>query len=251
MPGTRLITTAVGAACAIGLAAAPGAMAQDPEWAYEGPNGPANWGSLSPAFAPCQDGLQQSPIDLVDPLRAPAAPIRTRYTPSPVTLEHNGETIEGVPERTQRLRVGAAHYGLAQFHFHAPSEHVINGRRAPLEIHFVHADAAGNRAVLGALVRRGQRNAAFARLAASFPRSEGAEREVEAPVDLDGLLPTGRTAYRYAGSLTTPPCSEGIQWMVLAEPVELSRRQIRQFRRIVDGNSRPTQPHNGRTITLG
>lgn len=165
-------------------------------------------------------------------------------------MEHNGHTVEGIPEEEQTLRIGAKAFELVQFHFHTPSEHAVTGRRYPLEVHFVHQAADGERAVFGVLVRRGDRNEAFADLG-RLPRSEGSETEVEEQVNLRGLMPRRLTAFRYAGSLTTPPCSEGIRWNVADSYVELSRRQIRRVRSIIGHSARPLQPHNGRALIVG
>lgn len=233
-------------ACAI---AAP-AAAQETEWDYEGERGPANWGSLDPAFSTCSTGTRQSPIRLGGADEADAERIRARYRPTRLAIENNGHTIEAVPEREQRLRIGPKRFTLAQFHFHTPSEHAVTGRRHPLEIHFVHQAADGERAVLGVFVRRGERNETFAELG-RLPRVEGAETEVEEPVNLRGLMPRRLTAFRYPGSLTTPPCSEGIRWNVAESPIELSRRQIRRVRSIIGHSARPLQPRNGRELIVG
>lgn len=239
------------ASLAAALAVAGSAVSQDPvEWSYEGRNGPEAWAGLSPAFAACGEGEAQSPIDLRGPRRRAAAPIVTDYVPSALTESNNGETIEVRSDRAQTLRVGGKAFGLVQFHFHAPSEHRVAGDGSPLEIHFVHQAADGERAVLGVLVEEGRRNRAFARVAASFPAQAGDSERVDVPVDLTRLLPASRRAYRYPGSLTTPPCSEGIRWMVLARPVTVSERQLDGLERIVEGNARPVQPRNGRPVVI-
>jgi carbonic anhydrase len=244
-------TLIAAAAVASSLAAAGTALSQDPvEWSYEGRTGPDYWAGLSPAFAACGEGALQSPIDLRDARRRQAARIETGYRRTALEETNNGETIEVAPERSQELRVGARRYGLLQFHFHAPAEHVVAGEQAPLEIHFVHQAADGERAVLGVLVEEGRRNRAFARVAAAFPDAAGEQSRVDAPVDLTALLPASRRAYRYPGSLTTPPCSEGIRWMVLARPITVSAAQLRALERIVEGNARPVQPRNGRRLVL-
>jgi carbonic anhydrase len=246
----RTLAAAAGTVAAT-LAVAATALSQDPpEWSYEGRTGPDNWAGLSPAFAACGEGNRQSPIDLREPRRAPAATIETDYARSTLEETNNGETIEVTSERAQTLRVGGKRYELLQFHFHAPAEHVVGGERAPLEIHFVHQAADGERAVLGVLVEEGRRNRAFGRVAAAFPDDAGDQDRVERPVDLTALLPASRRAYRYPGSLTTPPCSEGIRWMVVARPISISKRQLRRLERIVEGNARPVQPRNGRRPIL-
>jgi carbonic anhydrase len=135
-------------------------------------------------------------------------------------------------------------------HFHSPSEHLVAGAGSPLELHFVHQAADGERAVLGALVRIGRKNMQFERVLESFPHDAGQQARVQSPVDLRQLLPATTRAYRYSGSLTTPPCTEGIRWLVLATPVQISAHQLAELRATVEGNARPVQPRNGRPIVL-
>jgi carbonic anhydrase len=231
--------------------AAPAIGQTEVEFEYTGTRGPAFWGELSPAFASCSTGQRQSPIDLrrASPVRAER--IIARYRPTRLTLENNGHTVEAFPERRQTLQIGSKSFQLAQFHFHTPSEHAVTGRRYPLELHFVHQAKDGERTVLGVLVVRGARNEALAALG-RLPRREGREIDVEEKVDLRGLIPRQLTAYRYAGSLTTPPCSEGIRWNVATEHVALSRRQIARLRGLIAGSSaRPLQERNGRRLIVG
>ena len=246
----RLRTSTILGAVAALTFAAPAAAQESVEWSYEGPTGPANWGSLSPAFRTCGEGSRQSPIDLREPVRRPAELIRTAYTPSAVTQMNNGETVEVRSDLAQTLFVGDKPYSLVQFHFHSPAEHPVAGAVKPLEIHFVHQAADGERAVLGALVRAGRENAEFGLLAEAFPQLAGEVARVETPIDLQRLLPASRRAYRYPGSLTTPPCTEGIRWMVLAKPIQISEHQLEKLRETVEGNARPAQPLNGRPLIL-
>jgi carbonic anhydrase len=234
----------------IALVVAASAMAQEADWDYEGERGPANWAGLDPAFSTCSTGQRQSPIDLRGAERVEAERIRASYPSTRLTIENNGHTVEGSPEKEQTLRIGSKAFQLVQFHFHTPSEHAVTGRRYPLEIHFVHQAADGERAVFGVLVTRGDRNEAFAELG-RLPRIEGVETEVEDPVSLRGLMPRRLTAFRYAGSLTTPPCSEGLRWNVADSYVEMSRRQIRRVRSIIGPSARPLQPHLGRELIVG
>ncbi len=246
----RLSLTALLALAGLLTLAGP-AMAQDVEWDYEGDRGPEAWGNLTPAFSTCSTGEEQSPINLTDATRGSDLPrIRARYRATPLLVENNGHTVEAVPEEEQTLLIGGKSYELAQFHFHVPSEHAISGRRYPLEVHFVHQAEDGERAVFGVLVKRGDRNQAFARLG-RLPREEGQETEVELPLNPRGLMPRSLEAFRYAGSLTTPPCSEGIRWNVASDYIEMSRRQIRRIRSIIAPSARPLQERNGREIALG
>jgi carbonic anhydrase len=248
MPIRTLIS--VGAAVLAITLSAPVAAQEPVLWSYEGATGPERWSSLTPAFAPCGEGSLQSPIDLRDPTLQRAARIVTYYVPSTLSELNNGETIEIRSDRRQTLQVGDKAFDLVQLHFHSPSEHRVVGDRSPLEIHFVHQAADGERAVLGALVEAGRRNRVFARLRASFPERAGAEDRVDRRVDLTRLLPASRRAYRYPGSLTTPPCTEGIRWMVLARPMTVSKRQLRALQELVEHNARPIQPRNDRPLIL-
>jgi carbonic anhydrase len=236
-------------AVAVLLAAAAPAMAQEVEWDYDGERGPDHWGELTPAFATCTTGQLQSPIDLRDAEDSEAPRIRASYRPTPLELENNGHTLESVPEEEQTLRIGGKEFGLAQFHMHVPSEHTVTGRRYPLELHFVHQATDGERAVLGVLVKRGERNETFGRL--PLLREEGQTETVEVPFNLRALMPRRLAAYRYLGSLTTPPCSEGIRWNVAVEPIELSRRQIARVRDILGSSARPLQQRDGRELIVG
>jgi carbonic anhydrase len=148
------------------------------------------------------------------------------------------------------VEVDGVAYSLAQFHFHAPSEHTVEGRHFPVEVHFVHVNEAGELAVAGAFFEEGEHNEAFAPIFADLPTGEGEVRDLEGlELDLDSLVPVGSPYYRYLGSLTTPPCSEGVEWFVRTEPLSLSAGQIAEFKAIFDGNRRPTQPLNGRNVT--
>ena len=147
------------------------------------------------------------------------------------------------------MTVGATAYQLAQYHFHAPSEHTVNGTHSPMEMHFVHTTADGQLAVIGVLIVEGAHNAAFDPIWANLPTQKGMENHLtHVKVDVDALLPTARTTYRYDGSLTTPPCSEGVKWFVMTTPIALSPAQIHAFTSLIHGNNRPVQPLNGRSV---
>jgi carbonic anhydrase len=149
------------------------------------------------------------------------------------------------------LQLGEASFELEQYHFHAPSEHTVDGRRFPMEMHLVHQAADGEFAVLGVLIDEGAHNAAFDPVFSRLPRRLGERVHLEhVQVDIDDLLPSARHVYRYRGSLTTPPCSEGVRWFVGAQPVELSAGQIETFTSIIHGNNRPLQSRGSREVTL-
>jgi carbonic anhydrase len=142
-------------------------------------------------------------------------------------------------------------YRLVQFHFHAPSEHTVGGRRYPMELHLVHQSAAAELAVLGVLISPGPASRALSELFATLPPKAGQQHALRASVNAAELVPSPRRTYRYDGSLTTPPCTEGVRWLVLTEPLPLSRAQIVRFRKLYPHDSRPLQRRNARTLRVG
>ena len=233
-------------------AACRGTQTGGPEWSYEGSTGPAHWGDLKPEYVLAKTGTEQSPIDIVpaSATKKDGEPIEVSYQPTTVEILNNGHTIEDDYHGGGRLRVGEHEYTLAQFHFHSPSEHTVDGKHFPMEMHLVHKDAGGNLAVIGVLIAEGKENPALANIERYFPPTPGRAQRIEGVfVNATDLLPASLASYRYSGSLTTPPCSEGVAWFVLREPIEASKAQIAGFRAIIDGNNRPTQPLHGRTVT--
>jgi carbonic anhydrase len=231
---------------------------QTPHWGYGAEHGPAEWGELCPEFSACRGGRSQSPIDISAATSAALPALATAYAPAQLSIVHhehhadvvnNGHTVQVNYPEGSTLSVGGETYDLLQYHFHSPSEHTLEGRHFAMEMHLVHKSADGKLAVIGAFIEEGPANAAFEPVWANLPREKGVEVHLEhVQVDVDELLPNDRTSYRYDGSLTTPPCSEGVKWFVLANPVALSSAQIAAFRAIVHDNNRPTQPLNDRKI---
>jgi carbonic anhydrase len=176
------------------------------------------------------------------------------YRPSKISLVNNGHTVQAGYDPGSSIAEGGASYALAQFHFHAPSEHTLDGRSYPLEIHLVHLDGAGNPAlVVGVFVKEGRENAALDRVFKSLPKHEGEKAEpAGATVDAAALLPADRAHFAYDGSLTTPPCSEGIRWRVMRQPIEMSASQIEAYRSLahLGHTNRPVQSANGRVVRL-
>lgn len=221
------------------------------EWGYGVENGPAVWGQLSPEYALCAVGTHQSPIDLVNPTSAELPAIAFNYQPTALRIQNNGHTVVVASSKENWIEVDSTRYELLQFHFHAPSEHTVAGQSFAMEMHLVHQNKDGALAVIGVLMERGKDHAAFNSLWAHLPSTLGAEQQVEqVAVDADSLLPSARSYYRYDGSLTTPPCSEGVKWFVLTTPIELSESQIDAFAAIVHANNRPVQPLNGRQLLV-
>lgn len=220
------------------------------EWGYDGSIGPDYWADLDPSYATCGDGLEQSPIDVpgdVAPAVLPALVVD--YHETPLVIFNNGHTVEVQYEEGSTLSVEQSTWEVEQFHFHAHSEHTVAGVAAPLEMHIVHEDDEGGLAVVGVLIVEGADNPALQTVFDYLPAEQGDPEEIEGvDVNVADLLPQDLAAWRYDGSLTTPPCSEGVRWHVLATPIEASAGQIDSFEAIFDHNYRPVQPLGAREI---
>jgi carbonic anhydrase len=228
------------------------ALAQeDVHWSYEGDTGPEHWGSLSPDFATCAKGVEQSPVDIPANALLNPADLAFSYQPSAVTIFNNGHTIQVNYDPGSSLTLNGVKYDLVQFHFHTASEHAIGGQHEPMEIHFVHRNAQGGLAVVGVLLKSGGENATYAPIFQNLPPQASQPAPVAgATVDANQLLPAQRTFWRYNGSLTTPPCTEGVKWLVMNTPVEVSDAQIAAFTNIFKNDERPVQPFNARTFLV-
>ena len=219
------------------------------EWGYEGDIGPKNWGDLSPAYILAKQGEQQSPIDISKPIQKDLPRVVFNYRPAKINLVYNGHTIEE-EEDGSHIRIEDKFFELKQFHFHAPSEHTINGSHADMEMHLVHKAEDGAVAVVAVMIKQGTENMSFTSIWENLPTPEKSEVQVARTVDATDLIPGNHAYYRYRGSFTTPPCTEGVIWMVLMAPIELSLEQIDKFKSIINGNNRPVQHLNGRKIYL-
>ena len=236
-----------------GLAACPictttGFAAEGAHWSYEGAGGPAKWGDLDAANQACSLGGQQSPINIVSPIKSQLPALKLSWGKTADTIVNNGHTIQLNFNDGGAFKVGNDTYKLVQFHFHRPSEHLINGKRAPMEVHFVHASAAGAYGVIGVMMTAGKPNAAFSKIVASMPAKEGPPVKADAAIDPHLLLPVRRGYYSYAGSLTTPPCAETVAWMLLADPIEVAAADIAAFAKLYAMNARPAQKQNRRFV---
>ena len=233
------------------------------QWSYEPGTGPADWGAMNPAWRLCAEGRAQSPIDLGNAKAAEVPPVELRL-PSGRHVEvlnqegvidalDNGHTIQVNAKTGETMTVGDKSYALLQFHLHAPSEHTVDGRRYPMEMHFVYQAEDGALAVLGVLIEEGAENRVFAPLWKQIEEAPGTHVTVQLPIDFDdGLFAGGEPSgvFHYEGSLTTPPCSEGVKWFVLRTPTVLSKAQIAAFAAVYEGNNRPLQALNHRTPYL-
>ena len=219
-------------------------------WGYEGDEGPSAWGELSPAFSLCGEGRAQSPIDISGAVETQLVDIEFSYGFTANTIGNNGQTIQVDVDAGSHIVYNGITYDLQQFHFHAPSEHTIDGEAAALEIHFVHQDRnSNNLAVVGVLLTEGaSENAGYAAVFDQLPATVGPPAPAGGPLDLKALLPERLGYYTYQGSLTTPPCSEVVRWLLLDTPVELSAAQIAAFTAIYDANARPVQPLGQRDL---
>ena len=222
-------------------------FASEGHWSYEGATGPEKWGGLDAADAACSAGGQQSPIDITATISARQPPLKIGWTKRPDTIVNNGHTIQLGFAEGNTLDVGERRYALKQFHFHHPSEHLVEGKRFAMEVHFVHAGADGM-AVVGVLVVAGKPNAMFKKIVSTMPREEGSPVPADPAIDPGGLLPTRRAYYHYEGSLTTPPCSETVDWIVLTHPIEVDEVDIARFSKLYPMNARPVQKRERRFI---
>ena len=213
-----------------------------PHFEYEGEDRPEEWAELSAGYETCGIGQKQSPIDLANATPTDLANITFEYGQSAVNIINNGHTIQVNVSSGSHIVIGGETYNLAQFHFHAPGEHTVAGQSYPLEMHLVHRAASKTLAVVGVFIAEGAENAAFAPVWEHLPAEETGITATGATVDVAALLPPAQLFYRYNGSLTTPPCSEGVLWSVMTTPIEMSAEQIAAFTEIIGGNNRPVQP---------
>jgi carbonic anhydrase len=232
------------------ICAQAGLAAGAAHWSYEGESGPDHWGELDAASKVCGAGSQQSPIDIGNAIKAQLPPLKIAWRDHVETIVNNGHTIQLDVVSGSTLSVGQESYALLQFHFHHPSEHTVAGKASPMEVHFVHRNAAGALAVAGVLMTAGSANATFSKIVATMPAHEGPAVKADAAIDPHLLLPSQRGYYRYAGSLTTPPCSEVVNWLLLREPIEVAKADIDAFAKIFPMNARPVQKDNRRFVLM-
>ena len=211
-------------------------------WGYIGQEGPENWGSLSDEFNICQAGNNQSPINLQAAVDADLNPLEINYKDSPLRIINNGHTIQVNYQPGSFLTLDGERYELLQFHFHHPSEHKVEGEALPMELHLVHKGDKGNLAVIGVFLKEGKSNPTLQKIWKEMPNIKSSEKTISTVnISASDLLPEDQDYYRYFGSLTTPPCSETVSWIVLKEPVEISTQQVNKFSQIFPMNARPVQ----------
>ena len=240
------ITAILASSLMIGQEAKPPAH----EWSYIGKEGPQHWGELKPEYATCKTGRLQSPIDIRETKKAPLPPLRFDYKPSALKIINNGHSIQVNYAPGSFIVVGDKHYELRQFHFHHPSEERIDGSEYPMVIHLVHGDADGHLAVVAVLLTSGSADSTIQKLWDNLPKNEGKEETIPGvEINASDLLPQSRGYYTFEGSLTTPPCSEGVTWFVLKTPREISPNQVKTFAKLYPHNTRPTQLLNERVVS--
>ncbi|MFZ3073365.1 MAG: carbonic anhydrase family protein [Thermodesulfobacteriota bacterium] len=220
-----------------------------PHWTYEGEGSPDKWGELSPDYATCSQGKTQSPIDIKEAAQEELTPIDFSYSAiKTAKVLNNGHTLQVNYDNGSMISINGKEYDLVQFHFHAPSEHTVNGKPADMELHFVHKNGNKKLAVVGVLMVKGAENETIAKLWANLPKNANDSADVKAAFNAGDLLPVEKGYFNYSGSLTTPPCSEGVNWLVLKNPIEMSESQIKAFAGIIGKSNRPVQPVNKRKL---
>ncbi len=235
-------------AAAATVAAAAPVQAHGTHWSYEGQLGPANWGKINSEWAKCGTGNRQSPIDLRDGMKVDLEQIVFDYKPSSFSVIDNGHTIEVTMAGGNYITIMNRSFELVQFHFHRPSEERINGKGYEMVAHLVHRDAEGKLAVVAVLLERGKAQSVIQTVWNNLPLEKNDTVTPSVVLDVNELLPARRDYFTYMGSLTTPPCSEGVLWLVMKEPVQASPQQMALFSRLYPLNARPIQASSGRVI---
>ena len=233
----------------LGMAAM--AAAQNANWSYEGKTGPLRWGKLDPSYKACSDGHEQSPIDIRGAhLNKALPPIEFHYVAGPVTLENNGHTIVVHVDPGSDILADGVRYNLIELDFRHPGEETVKGKFSDMSVQLLHKGADGKMAIVAVRLLENQNfpNAVLATLWQHLPTSAGKSEKVTATINPGGLLPADRGYWTYMGSLTTPPCTEGVRWFVFEQQVTLSRDQLRAFANIYKINTRQIQDAHGRRI---
>ena len=220
-------------------------------WGYTGEGGPEHWGEIDPQFEKCKTGKSQSPIDITPGKQEKLGPIQFDYKAAPIAIINNGHTIQVNVPKGSSITVGGKKYELLQFHFHSPSEHKMSGKSGDMEVHLVHKSQEGELAVVGVFMNTGKENTLVKTVWENLPAEVGKEKAVgEVTLNPADFLPAKKTYSNYPGSLTTPPCSEGVNWMVMKNTIEVSKTQVEKFTSIFPMTARPVQPLHERSIKV-
>jgi len=226
-------------------------------WSYRGPTGPEHWGELKPAYALASNGSQQSPIDICELSDPKEVKVEMNYSDTAANVLNNGHTIQVNYDAGSYISVDGAKFELKQFHFHTPSEHTQKGKHTAMEMHLVHQSATKQLAVVGVFIRMGEENQVIKNVWDAMPpkpsQHKGGHEEPPQIVNagslnIEDILPQKRDLIQYDGSLTTPPCSEGVYWMMMKAPITFSSAQVKKFKKMFKFNNRPTQPLNERLV---
>jgi carbonic anhydrase len=236
------------AAASASAASGDDARLQPTPWDYTGPGGPEAWSQLQPGFDKCATGNRQSPIDIRDGIAVDLEPIRFDYRPGTFSVLDDGHTVQVDVEPGSSITVGGRRYELVQFHFHRPAEERIDGKQFEMGVHLVHKDAEGRVAVVAVLLERGAAQPVVQAVWNNLPLEKHEAARAGVPLDPSRLLPDDKRYYTYMGSLTTPPCSEGVLWMVMKQAVAVSPEQLAIFTHLYPMNARPIQQAQGRLI---
>jgi len=239
----------LGVMCIMFVSVSVSAQQKPTHWSYSGQEGPNEWGKLDSRYGICSSGKTQSPIDIRDAKKADLPALKFNYASAPLSIVDNGHTIQVNYSPGSTLIVGNKTYTLKQLHFHHPSEENVNGHAYDMVAHLVHADDGGHLAVVAVFFEKGKANDLIDLVWKNIPKEKEKAIDVSgATVNATDLLPNDRGYYTFAGSLTTPPCSEGVTWYVMKNPVPLSEAQVGAFARLYPTNARPIQASNGREI---
>ena len=220
-------------------------------WSYAGETGPARWGSLSESFAPCAGGQNQSPIDLTGAVIAPLPPLKFHYQPTQLDIVDNGHTIQVDYQPGSYLSADGQDYDLLQFHFHSPSEHTVDGLPYDMVAHLMHSNASGELLVVAILMEARQEHPLVQTIWDYLPQEGLRATPAGVTINVMDFIPRMSSYFTYSGSLTTPPCTEGVRWIVLDTAVKVSVAQVERFNSFFPRSTRPLQPLNGRVVRKG
>ncbi len=223
------------------------AVAGSEPWGYEGRSGPDHWASIKGEFSTCGVGKRQSPINIDSSAGTDLGSIEFNYNDTKIEIVNNGHTIQVNNSAKSFIKIGARKFDLLQFHFHSPSENTVANKPFDMEMHLVHKNDQGELAVVGVFLKAGGTNGQLSKFWKDMPASVS-KKALTAKINPKDLLPANKAFYHFNGSLTTPPCSEGVNWYVLKDPVEVSKDQVGKFLAVIGNNARPVQASNGRFV---
>ena len=219
-----------------------------PQRGYTGARNPRHWGHLDDTYHACKEGMQQSPVNIRQYAEMDLPDLETNYSLAPLHVVNNGHTLQVNYTDGNTLRVDGTTFDLHHLHFHSPSEHYLDGAPYPMEVHFVHKAKDGTLGVIGVMMKLGRENPVIEGIWRNASPVKGEKKVDDVAINAATLLPDNLEYYAYEGSLTTPPCSEGVKWHVLKTPIEISEKQLTAFQNLFPVNARPIQPLNGRVV---